>query len=425
LNDHGYIDPRRLYAAFQDNLIQCDEISKGALSRFCGVLEELGDSNDSLGDYFKFKAEKKSFQLIKSSYFTYRNYDKKLVLKVLEENENWLDALFAFQNSVPVYDLPFSSINSLDFQGLINEWSKSLIELVKKIVNVVGLFIGSYLSSLLLVKIEKFLLAYFILNFYIPFLVSMLFILYLNYRSLSADELTVKFWCFWAAAVLLFAPAFTFIMNVFLILYQILPPLISRASSFFYERPWSIHDIKVYLSQVINQYFAINSRFFNNLFCLVIWDLPTRVFFEWPLMFGGMIVSIILRSVETAKQSLFPKHAMNDAWIRVENTIFRLQMMDDISARQKGKILQNLWSQITKDLTENSELTLDSTLNKKYSIHYKGQEHEYSFNEIAEIKRIKGQEFNLMPKNRWYALFPTTSKSSIHDLSRNLIANPV
>lgn len=189
------------------------------------------------------------------------------------------------------------------------------------------------------------------------------------------------------------------------ILYYVVPALTEILE--MYVWPGILTSYSLWL---LNLY--LNSRLVSTV-NEIIWRI---IFLDWDLYFAaiGTIVyqsCLIIYSLVMALDGIFAllglisntlsyftnpnEYIAGTLEDTCENTVLRLEGMNEASAQAKGELLRGLLNLVTDEMNSQPGLSLKELLDKKYPITYQGRTHELSFSEVASKRRAHVGEFKL------------------------------
>lgn len=136
---------------------------------------------------------------------------------------------------------------------------------------------------------------------------------------------------------------------------------------------------------------------------------------EMPLFLFNALVPWITRSWATITATkVGPVDKMDALKIDVENSIYRLSLLDEPSAQKKADLLETLWDKIEDDV-QSGKLPYGAALNKAYPIGIStdGSNQTLSFWSVASTRRHSSQVFKVesAPPDSSFSFFsqPTTA----------------
>jgi hypothetical protein len=106
-------------------------------------------------------------------------------------------------------------------------------------------------------------------------------------------------------------------------------------------------------------------------------------------------VSAVLEVIYNAFSYFTSKHIAETLEDTCENTVIRLDGINEASAQGKGELLRGLLTQVKAEINAEQVHSFKKLLDKKYPITYQGREHNVSFSEVASKRRAHYGEFKL------------------------------
>ena len=133
----------------------------------------------------------------------------------------------------------------------------------------------------------------------------------------------------------------------------------------------------------------------------------------------------------------YPVQAVDaDLHTKCENSITRLELMDNPSAQEKAEVMQDILDKIDAELTmqgpmsdERREIELARNLTKTYNVAHAGKSHKLSFYQAAAVTRSDFKPLDLdTPRDvPYFSFFRTSTTNTLPDEAelRRTIETPV